>query len=720
MALLGKIRSLGPVALISVIGLALFAFVFSTGSGTITDIFKADELNQNSIATVNGMDIERVEFMTKVENLQRQSGGSLTTTQAMNRAWDNEVRSKIMQSQYDALGLSVERDYMRDLLEQNLGAFEEFKNEAGLFDEDKLNEFIANLKAIAPETSTLGGSAVNYKSWTDFEQNVAVTGMQQTYFNLVKAGMTGTLTEGELDYQLENDKVDLKYVQVPYASVPDSIITVKKSEIEAYMKRFPKQYEVEASRDLIFVQFKEEASLADEQLIQDNLKSLVDDKEQYNDITKATETVTGFKNTTDNASFVNTNSAEKYNDSYVFRSAFSSDVADDITSLNEGEVYGPYKDNGFYKITKMVSRRGIADSTKVRHILIPFVGGMRADATVTKTDSEAKATADSIYNVLRRNRSKFKSLLSLSSDKVSNEKDGEIEFAYTDGFAPEFKAYSFENPKGSLGVVRTDFGYHVIEILDQGKSQEAYKVATISQKIEPSIETIDEIFKNKSKFEIAVADADFKAVAEDNGYDVRNVSSVKELDENIPGIGAQRAIVRWAFEDGTDVDDFKSFNTSGGGFVVVKVTAINKKGLMSVESGSVTALPEIRKEKKAQIIKDRISATSLDDIASAEGQTVKSASAVNMKNPTLSGAGREPLVIGTAFGLNEGETSDLVAGNSGVYAVQVIKSTPATALTSYQAAANRVGQAKANAVNTQLYNALKDAAEIKDNRAVFY
>ena len=175
MALLGKIRSLGPVALISVIGLALFAFVFSTGSGTITDIFKADELNQNSIATVNGMDIERVEFMTKVENLQRQSGGSLTTTQAMNRAWDNEVRSKIMQSQYDALGLSVERDYMRDLLEQNLGAFEEFKNEAGLFDEDKLNEFIANLKAIAPETSTLGGSAVNYKSWTDFEQNVAVT-----------------------------------------------------------------------------------------------------------------------------------------------------------------------------------------------------------------------------------------------------------------------------------------------------------------------------------------------------------------------------------------------------------------------------------------------------------------------------------------------------------------------------------------------------------------
>ena len=141
---------------------------------------------------------------------------------------------------------------------------------------------------------------------------------------------------------------------------------------------------------------------------------------------------------------------------------------------------------------------------------------------------------------------------------------------------------------------------------------------------------------------------------------------------------------------------------------------------MSVQDGSVTALPEVRKEKKAAYIIDRINASTLEDIAAAEGQIVKTAVAVNMKNPTLSGAGREPLVIGTAFGLKEGETSELIEGNAGVYVVQVKKRTDATALTSYQAAANRVGQAKESAVNTQLYNALKDAAEIEDNRAVFY
>lgn len=715
MAVLNKIRQ-RSIFLIIVIALALFSFVI----GDIFTNLGSSSAADSAIATINGVDVERNEFMNKVENIQRQSNGSMTNTQAMNRAWDNEVRAKVMQSQYDALGLSVERDYMRNLLEQNLGSFEEFKNEAGLFDQDKLNEFIANLKAIAPETTTLGGSVIDYKSWTNFEQNVAISGVQQAYFNMVKSGITGTLTEGELDYQLENDKVDLKYVQIPYSSVADSTISIKTSEIKAYMKRFPKKYEVEASRDLVFVEFKEEASLADERAIQADLSALVADREEFNEAANATQTIVGFKNTKDNAEFVNSYSADNYNDNYVFKSSFASDQADKISGLAKGEIYGPYKESGFYKLSKMVSLKRIPDSAKVRHILTPFVGSTRADASVTKTEAEAKTTADSIYKVLKRNRSKFKSLLSLSSDKVSNEKDGVIEFAYTAGFAPEFKAYSFENPKGSLGVVRTDFGYHVIEILGQGTFQQAYKVATISQAIEPSVETVDEVFKNKSKFEIAVADADFETVATENNYEVRPVSSIKELDENIPGLGAQRAIVRWAFDDSSSEGDFKSFNTTAGGFVVVKLTGVNTAGLMSTESGSVTALPEIRKEKKAEIIKDRISATTLDEIATAEGQTIKTAVAVNMKNPTLSGAGREPLVIGTAFGLAEGATSELISGNSGVYAIQVTKVTAAAALPSYQAAANRVGKAKENAVNTQLYNALKEAAEIEDNRAVFY
>ena len=255
MAVLNKIRQ-RSIFLIIIIALALFSFII----GDIFQNLDSSSKSQTVVATVNGEDIERDAFMNQVENMQRQSGGSVSNTQAMNRVWDQEVRNKVMQTQYDAVGISIERDYMRQLLKQNLGSFEEFKNEAGLFDEDKLNEFIANLKAIAPETTTLNGSAVNYKAWTDFEQNISQTGVQQTYFNLVKAGVIGTLTEGELDYVLENDKADIKYVQIPFASIADSLVSVKKSEIASYVKANPSKYEVQASRDLVYVQFKEEAS----------------------------------------------------------------------------------------------------------------------------------------------------------------------------------------------------------------------------------------------------------------------------------------------------------------------------------------------------------------------------------------------------------------------------------------------------------------------------
>ena len=715
MAVLNKIRQ-RSIFLIIIIALALFSFIIGD---IFTNMGSADK-SQNVVATVNGDDIERGAFMNQVENIQRQSGGSVTNTQAMNRVWDQEVRNKVMQTQYDALGISIERDYMRQLLKQNLGSLEEFKNEAGLFDEDKLNEFIANLKAIAPETTTLNGSPVNYKAWTDFEQTISQTGVQQTYFNLVKAGVIGTLTEGELDYQLENDKADLKYVQIPFSSIPDSVLMIKKSDIKNYIRKHSKKYEVEASRDLVYVQFKEQASLEDEQAIQAELSALVDDKVEFNEAAKANETVIGFKNSSDANAFVNANSSVKYNNNFVFESSLPKADLKAMVSLELNDVYGPYKEGDSYKLSKLVAKKMISDSTKVRHILIPFVGGVRVDPSVTSTDAQAKAQADSIYKVLKSNRSKFNSLLVLSSDKVSNEKDGVIEFAYTDGFAEEFKAYSFENSKGSLGVVKTDFGYHVIEILSQGPKQQAYKIATIVQEIEPSVKTIDDVFKNKSKFEIAIAKSDFNEVSDQANYKTMPVSSIKELDESIPGIGMQRAIVRWSFEDGTEVGDFKSFNISGGGFVVAKITAVNEKGLMSVEKASVTALPEIRKEKKAALIIGRISATTLDAIASEEGQTVKTAISVNMKNPTLSGAGREPKVIGTVFGLTEGATSKLVVGLNGVYAVQLTKLTTASELPNYQAAANRVGQAKSNAVNSKLYTALKDAAEIEDNRASFY
>ena len=706
MAILNKIRQ-RSLFLILIIAMALFSFV-------LADLFKnADGFSaksQSVVGTINGVDLERDDFNSKVENAQQRFGRGSSATQAMNLVWDQEIRRVIMESQFEKLGISVERDQMRSLLEQNLGTFEEFKNEVGNFDENKLNEFIANLKAISPEQSFLGGTPITYQSWNEFESNIAVTGSQQTYFNMVKAGLTATLNEGEWNHKLTNDKVDIKFVQIPYNSIPDSTITVTKSDIAKYINDNPSKFEVEDSRDLSYVIFSETASLEDENAIKAEMTELLNGNAQ----------IEGFKNTEDNATYLtNNNSTVPYNDNFVFKNQLGI-ASDSIHKLEKGQTYGPYKEGGFFKIAKVVEESRLPDSAKVRHILIPYVGATRVAPDVTKTPEEAKATADSILGVLKRNRSKFKSLLSLSSDAASNEKDGEIEMTYNAGFAQEFKDFSFNNKRGDIDVVETAFGYHIIEILEQKDFQRVLKVATLGREIEPSEETIDEVFRSTSKFEIAVANKDFNEVAQENSYAVRPVNSIKELDENIPGVGIQRAMVRWVFEKETDLGSIKRFSIPGGGFAVAQLKAKTPKGLMSVEKASITTIPEIRKQKKAELIKERVNAGTMQEIATAEGQTVKTALAINMKSTTLTGAGLEPMVIGTAFGLQEGETSQLITGNNGIYIVQVTKTTLATELQSYQAEATRLGNTKATQSNTALYEALKKAADVEDNRATFY
>jgi peptidyl-prolyl cis-trans isomerase D len=703
MAVLNKIRQ-RSLFLIIIIALALFSFV-------LADLFKNNNAfsakSQNTVGTINGKDITREDFMQKVEIAQKQAGPNATSTQVMNRVWEQEVRQAIMETQFEKLSITVEKDQMRDLLKNALATSPEFLNEAGMFDENKLNEYIINLK----ETS-----AATYQEWVNYEKSLASNALQQNYFNLVKAGLTGTLEEGKFEHKLEGNKVDIKFVQIPFSSIADSTVTVSKSEISSYIEKHKDMYQADASTDIQYVEFKEVATIEDEDAIKAGLVALLNDQEVYNETTKTNDVVTGFSKTLNNEDFVNSNSDIKFDNRFQFKSSLPTAVADSIYKLNEGEIYGPYKDNGYFKVSKVVAVKQISDSAKVRHILIPFIGATRAAADVTKTDEQAKQTADSILSVVKSDRSKYVSLLNLSSDKVSNEKEGVIEFAYTDSFAPEFKDFSFENKKGDLDVVKTSFGYHIIEILSQTEKKNALQIATIARKIEPSQATIDKVFRDASNFEISADKKDFAELATQNKYVARPVNSIKILDENIPGIGNQRQIVRWSFNDETEVGKIKRFNIPSG-YAIVQLVAKHKEGLMSVEEATVTAMPVIRKEKKAAIIRNRIKVNNLDDLAAAENTTVRTASAINMKNPTISGAGKEPFVVGAAFGLKEGQTSKLIDGNNGVYMIQVTKITPAVKLDNYQAAANQVEQQKLNVVNTNLYNALKEAAEIEDNRA---
>jgi hypothetical protein len=282
-----------------------------------------------------------------------------------------------------------------------------------------------------------------------------------------------------------------------------------------------------------------------------------------------------------------------------------------------------------------------------------------------------------------------------------------------------FRDFAFENKTGDMGVVKTRFGYHIMEILGQKNFQDVVKIATISKTIEPSEKTLNDIFSKSANFEVDSQKGDFNEVAKEKGFDVKPVNKIGELDATLPGIGENRSIVNWAFNEDTKIGDVKRFNLPNG-YVIVQLTRRNPKALKSVAEASAVVTPILRKEKKAKKLRESITGTTLQEISASQGVVIKTANAITRANPNIPGIGPEPKVIGEAFGTKEGETTDLIDGNTGIFKVKVLKITIAPALENYAGFAGQLNNTIVPRINNDVINALKKTADIEDNRAKFY
>ena len=283
-----------------------------------------------------------------------------------------------------------------------------------------------------------------------------------------------------------------------------------------------------------------------------------------------------------------------------------------------------------------------------------------------------------------------------------------------------FNDFVFDNKTGDIGIAETSFGFHVIQISDQKNIQKAIKLALVVKKVEASEKTINEVFSKATKFEIAASETDFNELAEASDLKSNPINKIGELDSNLPGINENsRTLVSWAFNEETTIGDVKRINTNNG-YIIAQLTRRNPKGLKSLAEASATVTPILRNQKKALLIRQSISNTEINTVANNQNVSVKSASAVTMANPTIAGAGTEPKVVGAAFGLKAGETSALIDGDKGVYMVKVTAVNNAPELQDYSSFANTLNMSTLSSLNTNVYNALKNEADIEDNRATFF
>jgi peptidyl-prolyl cis-trans isomerase D len=700
MAVLSKIRQRSFI-LIVIIALALFSFV-------LADVIKGGGFGSsaNDIGSVNGTDITTQDFMQKVAQTEKQGQG-ITNTQAINSVWEQEIRSVLLNDEFEKLGLRIGPDQLLNVIKSDpsISQNPQFLNEIGQFDENKFKEFVKS-KRNDPNPAS-------WTQWKNYESSLEKYAKELMYNNMIKGGVYVTKAEGKFKYEIESNKVDFDYVALPYSNINDDQVKVSDDEIMAYIKKSPRKFKSETAASFDYVLFEEKPSVEDEKAMETSINNILLGSLKYNEETKLTDTLPGFRNVKNVGDFVNSNSDIKFDSIYLTKKDLPIDFQEQLFILEVGEVFGPYLFNGHQRVSKMVAKKSNA-SVKASHILLAYEGAPQS--TATRTKEEAKNLANDLLAQAKANPANFAVLASTNTDDPgSKNTGGQYDNISKGQMVPTFDAYIFNNSIGSIGVVETDFGFHVIKVDDK---YSGVLLGTVAQKIEPSETTIDNVYVKASKFEAEANEKDFEEVAKSNTLIVTPIASINASDENVQGLGAQREIIRWALSNDNNVGDVKRFDVPQG-YVIAKLKSKNETGLMSIEASRDIVTPILRNEKKAVLIRKKMSGSTLEEVAKASNSTVSNAIGVSLVNPIVQNLGNEPKVVGAAFGLKANTTSKLIDGANGVYIVRTKSIVSAPAVANYNSYIAQEKAQESSSAQSRAYLAIKEKATIKDNRARF-
>jgi peptidyl-prolyl cis-trans isomerase D len=696
MAVLAKIRKRSAL-LIGAIALALFAFI-------IQDLIGKGGIGQDSkdVGTVNDKDITFEDFRVKVSNVEK-SGQGITSTQAANQVWDQEVSIALLTSEFDKLGLRAGEKHLIEVLkaDQNIGSNPMFLNAAGLFDLAKFKEYF---KANPEQAQFL----------QEREKSAELNAKFQMYNTLVKAALYTTEAEGKLKYEMEANKVNFAYVAGLYSTIKDSQVKVTDAEIVDFMKKNEKKYKADQSREIEYVLLEDKASAQDEADVKAKITALLSGSVVYNAKTAKNDTVAGFRNAANAIDFVNSNSDVPYDSTYIAKKSLPATDADQLFNLAPGAIYGPYKYGNYFCISKSFGTRANVN-VKASHILISYEGTQVPNKREKRTKDQALVKAQAILAQVNANPDSFMMLAYSNSDDSSAQQGGDLGYFGPNEMVKPFNDFVFGNAIGKVGLVETPFGFHIIKVTDK---QDGIRLATVAQKIEASEATSDKIFTQATQFEMDAANKDFAKLAKDMKLTVASPVTVTGMEENFASLGNQRAIIRWAFEDDSKVGAIKRFELANIGHVIARVKSIDDSGLVPVSQARAYVEPILKNKKKAELIKAKMTGSSLEAIAKANAAKVEQAANITMENPVFGLVGAEPKVVGTAFALTANKVSAPIEGVTGVYVVKNLSTVKAPALKNHTAYVAKLKQQTANDAG-RILPALKANATIEDNRSKF-
>ena len=705
MAAIEKIRRRSGL-LIAIIGLALLAFV-------LQDLFQSTGRHREyNVAVIDGEKIPYKDFEDlKNQNLESMKrNGNLTSSQTYgvyNSTLEQMIKDHIMTKEYDALGMNVTAEELYDQFvgdDPHQWVVQNFSDAEGNFNRQAVESYMQNLDNYPIE---------NRNQWIAFENAVKDNRLETKFNNLVKASYFVPSKLAQKYYENKNTKASADVVALRYSTIPDSTIVVTDQDNKKFYNENKYRYETDENRSIEYVVFDIKPSLEDNQNAQQLVASMKEDLAQVENV----------------ANFVNGNSDQRYDSTWMARTDVPAAIEKVVFDEGNqpGFVYGPYFDDNSFSLVRIMDLQNRADSLKASHILIPYIGALRSEDTITTKD-RAKVIADSLANVLRKNVKNpdlFEKLASqYSSDKGSAEKGGDLDW-FTDGvMVYAFNEFVMNNNVGQIGVVETPFGYHVIKVTGKTEMKPKARLAILKHEVTPSTKTYQDIFAVANKFVTENRTYDqFNAAIEAEGLTKRSMPRLTSATYQITGIENPRQIVRWAFDDKTKVGDVSSIFELDNAFVVAALTNIIPEGYAPLATVAEQSKYQILNQKKGEVAVDKMKAcgTDYDRMVNELGAESTSVSDVNIESRVLGNFGVEADIVGTIMGMKEGEVVGPVAGNSSAFVIKNVKRTEAPATTDYSAILReKTSQFNNRVLNNGIYTALRNMCDIEDNRVLFY
>jgi len=328
------------------------------------------------------------------------------------------------------------------------------------------------------------------------------------------------------------------------------------------------------------------------------------------------------------------------------------------------------------------------------------------------------------FERLRELRDDFAQAENDSTFLVFNESDTPYRNSYVpeDEIREEFKVVTDLEDGEVSEIIQTGGRLNLLKKIDE--NSEGINFLTYSQDIEADqFDTIDKRAEQADDYYFyATEESSFEEEAEQRGLEIKEAFATKG-NTFIAGLGSSQQVMN--FLEKADEGDVSEPFELPSQFVVVKVTEITRKGTQPFEEVKPQIENVVTQLKRKQAAVDHVqqklnTVTSLQELAEALGKEVQTASNIRMSSTVLTGTGREPKVIGAAFGLEEGERSAPIEGNSGVFVVQTenLRTPDISSLnaTNRDLLKRQIEQRKNSSYLSVWLEQLKEQADIIDNR----